>query len=90
MEFTYHVFTRMSRESYGRRLRSVVLCSCDVFPALINFPCVLIPLVLKQRKIISLLTFPPYISPKGLCAPQSKEEDITISRATTPGLEDTS
>ena len=47
VEFMYHVFTCMPDESYCRRLRSVLLCLCDVFPALINFPCVLILLVLK-------------------------------------------
>ena len=40
VEFTYLVFTRMSGESYRRRLRSVLLCLCDVFRALINsFAC---------------------------------------------------
>ena len=32
----YLVFTRMPSESYRRRVRSLLLCLCDVFPALIN------------------------------------------------------
>ena len=36
VEFMYLVFTRMSGESYRRRLRSLLLCLCDVFLALIN------------------------------------------------------
>ena len=32
----YLVFTRMPGESYRRRPRSLLLCSCDVFPALIT------------------------------------------------------
>ena len=42
VEFMYLVFTRMPGESYRRRLRSLLLCLCDVFRALINSPCVLI------------------------------------------------
>ena len=33
---TYFVFTCMPGESYSRRLRSFLLCLCDVFRALIN------------------------------------------------------
>ena len=36
VEFLYLVFTRMPAESYRRRLRSLLLCLCDVFPASIN------------------------------------------------------
>ena len=36
VEFMYLVFTRMPGESYLRRLRSLLLCLCDVFLALIN------------------------------------------------------
>ena len=36
VEFRYLVFTRMPGESYRRRLRSLLLCLCDVFRALIN------------------------------------------------------
>ena len=36
MGFMYLVFTRMPGESYRRRLRSLLLCLCDVFRALIN------------------------------------------------------
>ena len=36
VEFIYHVFTRMPGESYRWRLRSLLLCLCDVFRALIN------------------------------------------------------
>ena len=36
VEFTYLVFTRMPGESYRRRLKSLLLCLCDVFRALIN------------------------------------------------------
>ena len=37
VEFMYLVFTRMPGESYRRRLRSLLLCICDVFrAALIN------------------------------------------------------
>ena len=32
----YLVFTRMPGESYCRRLRSLLLCLCDVFRAQIN------------------------------------------------------
>ena len=35
-EFTYLVFTRMPGENYRRRLRSLLLYFCYVFPALIN------------------------------------------------------
>ena len=35
-EFMYLVFTRMPGESYRRRLRSLLLCLCDVFPALMS------------------------------------------------------
>ena len=36
VEFMYLVFTRMTGESYGRRLRFLLLCLCDVYLALIN------------------------------------------------------
>ena len=36
LEFMYPVFTGMPGESYCRRLRSLLLCLCDVFRALIN------------------------------------------------------
>ena len=36
VEFTYLVFTRMPGESCRRRLRSLLLCLCYVFLALIN------------------------------------------------------
>ena len=36
MEFMYLVFTRMPGERYHRRLRSLLLCLCDVFRALIT------------------------------------------------------
>ena len=36
VEFVYVVFTRMPGESYRGRLRSLSLCLCDVFRALIN------------------------------------------------------
>ena len=41
VEFMYLAFTRMPNESYRRRLRSLLLCLCDVFRALINSLCVL-------------------------------------------------
>ena len=36
VEFMYLVFTYMPGESYGRRLRSLLLCLCDVIRAQIN------------------------------------------------------
>ena len=36
VEFMCLIFTRMPGESYRRRLRSLLLCLCDVFRALIN------------------------------------------------------
>ena len=36
VEFMYLLFTSMPGESYRRRLRSLLLCLCDVFRALIN------------------------------------------------------
>ena len=36
VEFMYLVFTCMPGESYRRRLRSLLLCLCDVFRSLIN------------------------------------------------------
>ena len=36
VEFMYLVFTRMPGQSYRRRLRSLLLCLCYVFRALIN------------------------------------------------------
>ena len=36
VEFVYLVFTRLPVESYSRLLRSLLLCLCDVFRALIN------------------------------------------------------
>ena len=36
VEFMYLVFTRMPGESYRSLLRSLLLCLCDVFRALIN------------------------------------------------------
>ena len=36
VEFKHLVFTRMPGESYHRGLRTLLLCLCDVFPALIN------------------------------------------------------
>ena len=42
LAFKYLVFTCMAGESYRRQLRFVWLCSCDVFGALSNFPCLLI------------------------------------------------
>ena len=37
VEFMYLVFIRILRESYRRRLTSLLMCLCDVFRALINF-----------------------------------------------------
>ena len=34
--YIHLVFIRMPGESYRRRLRSLLMCLCDVFPALIN------------------------------------------------------
>ena len=36
MEFIYLVFTRVPGESYRRRLRSLILCLCDVFRGPVN------------------------------------------------------
>ena len=36
VEFLYLVFTRTPGQSYSRGLRSLSLCLCHVFPALIN------------------------------------------------------
>ena len=36
VEFMYLAFTRMAGERYRGRLRSLLLCLCDVFRALIN------------------------------------------------------
>ena len=36
LEFMYLVFARMPGESYRRRLRSLLLCWCDVLRAIIN------------------------------------------------------
>ena len=36
VEFMYLAFTRMPGQSYRRQLRSLLLCLCDVFRALIN------------------------------------------------------
>ena len=36
VEFLYLVFTRMSAESYRRRLGSLLFYLCDVFRVLIN------------------------------------------------------
>ena len=36
LELMYLVFTRIPDENYLRRLRSFLLCLCDVFLALIN------------------------------------------------------
>ena len=36
VQFMYLVFIRMPGESYRRRLRSLLLCLCDVFQVLIN------------------------------------------------------
>ena len=36
MEFMYLVFVGMSGESYGGRSGSFLLCSCDIFRAIIN------------------------------------------------------
>ena len=36
VEFMYLAFARMPGESYRMRLRSLLLCLCDVFRALIN------------------------------------------------------
>ena len=44
VEFMYLVFARIPGESYRRRLRSLLLCLCDVFHVLINsLVCMLIP-----------------------------------------------
>ena len=47
VEFMYLVFTHMAGESYCRRLKSLLLCLCDVFLALIN-SLVLVLTVLKS------------------------------------------
>ena len=36
MEFMYLVFTRILDESYRRRLSSLLLCSREIFRALVN------------------------------------------------------
>ena len=38
VELMYLVFTHMPSESYCRQLRTLLLCLCDVFQALINSP----------------------------------------------------
>ena len=40
--FMYRVLTHMPGESYRRRLRSLLLCLCDVFRAFITSFCLLI------------------------------------------------
>ena len=53
----YLEFTRMPGESYRRRLRSSLLRSCDVFPALINsFVLILLPFNTQPTH-----TYTPYI-----------------------------
>ena len=37
--FMYLVVTRMLGDSYRRRFRSLLFCSCDVFSAIINYFC---------------------------------------------------
>ena len=41
-KFMYLIFTRMPSEKYRRRFRSLLLCSCDIFRALIDCFCLLI------------------------------------------------
>ena len=45
VEFMYLAFTRMPNESYGRRIRSLFLCLCDVFRTLINSLVCLFPFI---------------------------------------------
>ena len=49
--FLHLVFTRMSGESYGRRLGSFSLYLCYVFRALIISPCVLIRYRIRLRSV---------------------------------------
>ena len=42
VEFVYLVFTRMPGESYCKRLRSFLLCSCDVSRVPVDSLCLLI------------------------------------------------
>ena len=48
---TYLAFTGTAGESYSKPFRSLLLCSCDVFRALIISPCLLIygPFCLKEK-----------------------------------------
>ena len=64
VEFTYLVlFTRMPGESYRWRLRSLLLCLCDVFRAAIN------PLwVDSETATVSIIT---YGADRALCAGRS-------------------
>ena len=49
---TYLAFTGTAGESYSKPFRSLLLCSCDVFRALIISPCLLIygPFCLKEKE----------------------------------------
>ena len=53
--YYYFVFTRMLGESYRRRFRSLLLCSCDVFPTLINSLALLNRFYLDSSNMISKL-----------------------------------
>ena len=55
----YLVFTRMPGESYRKRLRSLLLCLCDVFRALRELPLCVDPVTeVKCFKTIHLQELP--------------------------------
>ena len=56
VEFPYLVFSRLPGESYRRRLRSLLLCLCDVLRALINSLVSALGLVLFRLLLSCLLT----------------------------------
>ena len=62
MEFIYLVFTRsrMPGESYGRGvIRSLLLCSCDVFRELISslFYCISVNLCIMNLSVLRIYFF---------------------------------
>ena len=63
----YLVFTRMPRESYRRPLRSLLLCLCDVFEALINSS-------LKKKSFLFILIFNFYCEQLGSNARTEKAQ----------------
>ena len=87
VEFTYLVFSRLPGESYRRKLRSLLLCLCDVLRALITSLVSAVGLVLFRLLLSSLLTKSRKGLARNVCHTLVKQSDLVHDVTHTGCLE---